>query len=107
MIGEMAQHLVDFGFKSKDEVYEWVHKKSLEPLKQFRNRSWPDFRMNGWMGIEKTSGKPWKELTDDYMVPADSDDPFQNVIVVAGGQEEASVQLLGGRGPVFSIDAWR
>ena len=49
MIGEMAQHLVDYGFKSKDEVYDWVHKKSLEPLKQFRNRSWPDFRMNGWM----------------------------------------------------------
>ena len=107
MVGEMAQHLADIGFKSKDEVYDWVYKKSFEPLKQYRNRSWPDFGRNGWMGIEKTSGKPWKELSDDYMVPAGGDDPFQNVIIIAGGQEEASVQLFGGRGPVFSIDAWR
>jgi hypothetical protein len=107
MVGEMAQHLVDLGFKSKDDVYDWVYKKSFEPLKNYRNRSWPDFGRNGWMGIEKTSGKPWKELPDDYLVPAGGDDPFQNCIIVAGGQEEASVQLLGGRGPVFSVDAWR
>jgi hypothetical protein len=29
------------------------------------------------------------------------------VILVNGGQEEASVQLAGGRGATFSIDKWR
>ena len=59
------------------------------------------------MGIEKTSGKPWKELPDDYLVPAGGDDPFDNVIIIAGGQEEVAIELLGRRGNAFSIDAWR
>jgi len=107
MIPEMAQHLVDLGFKTKDDVYQYLWKSSFEPVKQYRNRSWPDFFRNGWMGIEKQSGKPWKELPDDYMVPSQGDDPFQNMVIVAGGQEEAAVELLGGRGATFSIDAWR
>jgi hypothetical protein len=107
MVPEMAQHLVDLGFKRKDDVYEWLWKKSFEPVKRYRNRSWPDFFRNGWLGVERTSGKPWKELPDDYLVPAQGDDPFENMIIVAGGQEEATVQIAGGRGATFSIDKWR
>ena len=107
MVAEMARHLYELGYKTKDEVYEYIYKKSFEPLGVYRTRSWPDFRRNGWMGIEPTSGKPWKELPDDYMVPAGGDDPFENMIIVAGGEEEASVQLMGGRGNAFSIDVWR
>ena len=108
MVPEMARHLYDYGFKSKDEVYEWLWKKCLEPLKDYRNRSWPDRSTNGWLGIEKTSGKPWKELSDDYLIPL-INDPFDSIIIVAGGEEEACVQLGGGRemSGVFSIDAWR
>jgi hypothetical protein len=107
MVPEMAQHLVDIGFKSKDEVYQWIWKKSFEPLKKYRNRSWPDFMRNGWTGIEPTSGKPWKELPDDYMVPVAGDKPDDNVIIVAGGDEEATIQIAGGRDCGYSIDAWR
>ena len=107
MVPEMAQHLKDYGFKTKDEVYDWIWKATFEPVGTFRKRSWPDFQMNGWMGIERTSGKPWKELTDDYLVPAGGNDPMGNLIIIAGGQEEASVQFMGGRGQAFSIDAWR
>ncbi len=107
MVPEMARHLYDYGFKTKDEVYEWIWKNSFEPLKRYRNRSWPDFHRNGWMGIEPTSGKPWKELPDDYMVPVAGDKPSQNMIIVAGGDEEASVQFQGGRDCAYSIDAWR
>ncbi len=59
------------------------------------------------MGIEPTSGKPWKELPDDYMVPVAGDKPSQSMIIVAGGDEEASVQFHGGRDCAYSIDAWR
>jgi hypothetical protein len=107
MVPEMARHLFEFGFKTKDEIYEWMWKKSFEPLKKYRNRSWPDFRRNGWMGIEPTSGKPWKELPDDYMVPVAGDEPFANCIIVAGGDEEASMQLGGGHDSGFNIDVWR
>ena len=60
------------------------------------------------MGIERTSGKHWKELPDDYMVPV-MNEPRDSCIIVAGGQEEACVQLSGGRfnAPVYSIDVWR
>ncbi|MEE8419788.1 MAG: hypothetical protein V3S02_06725, partial [Dehalococcoidales bacterium] len=107
MVPEMAQHLKDLGFDSKDDVYEYMWKKSFEPLSEYRKRSWPDFARNGWMGLEPLSGKPWKELPDDYMVPAGGDDPSLNCVIIGGGQEEASVQLAGWRGTAFSVDVWR
>jgi hypothetical protein len=112
MVPEMARHLYEYGFKSKDEVYQWLWKKSFMPVKEYRNYSWVDLRTNGWMGIESTSGKPWKELPDDYMVPAAGDDPNHFLIIVGGSEEEVCLEL-GGRlsgtvvDPVFSIDAWR
>jgi hypothetical protein len=107
MVPEMARHLYDVGFKSKEEVYEWIWKKTLEPLNVYRKRSWPDFFRNGWMGEEPISGKPWKELPDDAMVPVAGDKPADNVIIVAGGDEEASLQFAGGRDHAYSIDTWR
>ncbi len=109
MVPEMAKHLRDYGFTSKELVYKWLYNQSFIPLKDYRNRSWPDLRTNGWMGIEPASGKHWKELDDDYMVPL-MDSPFDNCIIVAGGEEEVSQQMGGrGMGPssVYSIDAWR
>ena len=106
MCPEMAQHLCEYGFKTKAEVYEWLYKKSFEPMKTYRLRSGPDVETNGWMGVEKLSGKHWRELPDDYMVPIISS-PAENCIIVAGGDEEVS-QQMGPRGnEYFSIDAWR
>jgi hypothetical protein len=106
LMPQMAHHLAEIGFKSKDEVYEWIWKKSFEPLKDFKLRAGPDLTTNGWMGIERVSGKHWKELPDDQMVPAGGNDPFGNCIIVAGGEDE-TLMLLSGRGTAFSIDVWR
>lgn len=106
MVPEMAQHLYDCGFKSKDEVYEWLWKKSFFPLRDYRNRSWVDLRTNGWMGIESTSGKHWKELDDDYLVPFMGENGSANCIIVASAEEEVCLNLEGGRGTAYSIDAW-
>lgn len=113
MTHEMAQHLWDIGFKTKEDVLEYIWKKSFEPLKDYRNRSWVDLSTNGWLGIEPTSGKPWKELPDDYMVPVAGDSPDESTIIVCGSDEEISYQFPGSfRGiwasnPDYSIDAWR
>jgi hypothetical protein len=107
MIPEMAQHLYEIGFKSKDEVYQWIWENSKEPVKDYRNRSWPDFLRNGWTGVEPTSGKAWKELPDDYMVPVAGDEPDGNCIIIAGGDEEAAMEVTGGRDTGYSIDVWR
>ncbi|MFC1954754.1 hypothetical protein ACFLVZ_02920, partial [Chloroflexota bacterium] len=110
MVPEMARHLYEIGFKSKEEVYEWLWKKSFMTVRDYMKFSWVDFRTNGWLGIEKTSGKHWKELDADYMVPAGGDDPSGFCIIVGGGDEEVSHQLAGhqiGANPVYSVDKWR
>jgi hypothetical protein len=113
MVHEMAKHLYDIGFKSKEAVLEYIWKKSFEPLKKYRDRSWVDLTTNGWLGVESTSGKPWKELPDDYMVPVAGDKPTDSCIIVCGSDEEICFEITGGpRGmwgaaPIYSIDAWR
>lgn len=107
MVPEMARHLQEYGFKSKDEVYQWLWKKSFNTLAEYRNRSWVDLTTNGWLGIEPLSGKHWKELPDDYMLPFAGVDPGMNCIIVASSEEEVCINLEGGRGQAYSIDAWR
>jgi hypothetical protein len=105
---QIAQDLYDYGFKTKQSIYEWIWKQSFEPVGRFRMRGSQDYITNGWLGIEKTSGKPWRELPDDYMVPAGGDDPFDDYnIVVINMEETAPARFSGGHSPAFSIDAWR
>jgi hypothetical protein len=109
MLPEMARHLYECGFKSKDSFYEWLYKKSFTTVAEYRTHSWPDVNTNAWNGIEPTSGKRWKDLPDDYMVPA-MGDPYETCIVVTGGGEEVSLWTSGRNpkaDPAFSIDIWR
>ena len=112
MAPRMAKHLYDYGFKSKEAIYEWLWKKSHIPVKEWKNYSWPDFFTNGGLAIEETSGKRWRDLPDDYMVPALGREPFDNCIIVGGGPDEVCLQLsgrrnFGGSYPIYSIDVWR
>ncbi len=84
------------------------------PVKQYMNFSWVDLGTNGWMGIERTSGKHWRELPEDYQVPAAGNDPRGFCIIIGGGDEEVAQEIAGGRGmggmgggPIYNIDAWR
>jgi hypothetical protein len=105
---QVAQDLWDYGFKTKKSIYEWIWKKSFEPVRDFRMRGAQDFITNGWLGIEKTSGKPWKELSEDYLVPAGGEDPFESYNIILCNMEETAVARFGGgHGQAFSIDAWR
>ncbi len=105
----MARALYDAGFKTKDSVYEWIQKSSYRTVAEYRTHSWPDVQTNAWNAVERTSGKPWKELPDDYKVPFVGD-PYENCIIVTGGGEEYP-QGIGARRPMsdpaYSIDAWR
>jgi hypothetical protein len=109
ILPEMARDLQLYGFKTKNELYEWLYKKSYMSVKEYRTHQRPDVTTNAWKGIETTSGKPWKELPDDYMVPAVTN-PFDNCIIVTGGGEEVSLWTDGrssGSDPAYSIDSWR
>ena len=106
---QVAQDLYDYGFKTKEAVYEWMWKRSFVTVGNYRQRGMGDLITNGWLGIERTSGKHWRELPDDYMVPAGGDGPEAYTIIVAHGDETA-IDRFGG-GPMgsqtYSIDAWR
>ena len=104
---QIAQDLCDYGFKTKASIYEWLWKRSFEPVERYRMRGSADLTTNGWLGIEKTSGKHWKELSDDYMVPAGGDGPEGFCVLVFNQQETAVARFGGGHGQAFSIDAWR
>ena len=108
LVPQMAQDLYDYGFKTKESIYEWIWKKSFEPLRDYRMRGIGDLTTNGWTGIEKTSGKPWKELSDDYMIPVGGENPFDSYcIIVCDGMETAADRFTGGHGQAYSVDAWR
>ena len=112
IVHEIAQHLYELGFKSKAEVYEYIWKKGLEPLSEYRKRSWVDLMTNGWTGIDRQSGRPWKELPDEYMISVAGDKPEENCIIVCGADEEVCMQITGGppsysSSGLYSIDAWK
>jgi hypothetical protein len=108
MLPEMARHLYEYGFKTKAAVYEYIYKRSFMPLSEYRTHQRPDIMTNAWKGIERTSGKHWKELPDDYLVPA-CPDPEANCIIVTGNGEEQLHWMGGRRGSAeaYNIDAWR
>ncbi len=107
LVPQIAQDLYDYGFKTKDDIDEWIWKRSFEPLGKYRMRGRPDEHTNGWMAIEKTSGKRWRELPDDYVVPAGGNSPKEYLIVVGAGQETIADRFGGGRGTAYSVDNWR
>lgn len=112
MAPRMARHLYECGFQSKEAVYEWLWEKSHIPVKEWKNYSWPDFHTNGGLAIEEKSGKRWRDLPDDYGVPALGKEPFDNCIIVGGGPDEVCLQLggrrnYGGSYPIYGIDAWK
>ncbi len=113
MVHEMAHHLYELGFKSKAEVYEYIWKKGLEPLSEYRKRSWVDLMTNGWTGTDRQSGKPWKELPEEHLISVAGDKAGDNCILVCGADEEVCMQITGGVrsgggfSSLYSIDAWR
>jgi hypothetical protein len=107
ILPEMAQHLYEAGFKSKDDVYEWLYKASFIPYKEYKIKAAVGWHAGMYRPIEKTSGKPWDEIPDDYMIPL-VDDPYENCIIVTGGGEEMALWTGGrGRETAIGIDAWR
>ena len=106
MLPELANHLYEYGFKSKEDVYEYIYKRSFMPLKEYRLHSVPDVWTNAWRGIEPTSGKHWLELPEDYMVPA-CPNPWANCIIVMGAGEEQLHWMRGASRDSYDIDSWR
>ena len=104
---EMALALQGFGFKSKDEIYKWIWEQSFITMYDMKRKGWYDFSTNAGTNIEPYSKKAYKDLADDFKIPANGGNPKANYVIVVGGEEEQSVMVAGGRGDLFPIDPWR
>jgi hypothetical protein len=112
MVPEMAQDLVLAGFPTKASVSAWLYNKSFVPMSQYKKFGWYDFRTNGGMNIEPTSGKPYNTLPDSYMVACSGSTPNDNVIIVVGGAEEVAYFIpthasARASSSAWQIDPWR
>ncbi len=114
MVPEMAQDLKDYGFTSKQAVYNWFWENARLPMGEFKKYGWYDFQTSGGTKLEPTSGKPYKDLPDDYMTPAlvsmTNPKPNDTVVLIAGGAEEVCVHVMGSTSPrstIYPIDPWR
>ena len=93
-----------YGFKTKDEVYEWLYKKSFMTVGEYRTHSWPDIRTNAWIRYRKDLRQALERASGRYMVPA-VDDPRDSCIIVTGGGEEF-LMWSGGGFRVFGLDCY-
>jgi rubredoxin len=106
----VAQTLKDAGFNSKLEVLEFIWKNSFIPMKNFRNYGWYDFMTSGGANREVTSGKPYRDLPDDYMTPVAGDAPGNSVIIVGfdpGDETWVTMRTTGSVGAVTPVDPWK
>jgi hypothetical protein len=106
----MAKSLYDYGFKDKKDVYQWMWDTYFVTKAVFYNYGWYDHRTAGGANIESVSGKPYKDLPDDYLIHVcGTSGPFNNCIVVAvEGADEVCWQYAGaGRPSAYPVDVWK
>jgi hypothetical protein len=106
----MAKSLYDYGFKKKADIYNWLCTTYFITKGELYNLGWWDHSTNAGKTIEKTSGKPWGELPNDYKVPMFGADPTRNCIIVANGFADEKCQVFytdAGRPGTYPIDVWR
>jgi hypothetical protein len=108
MHSSMAQGLLDYGFKSKDEVVQWFWKAGFISMGEFKKYGWYDMTTVSGTSIERSSGKKYNELPDDYMVPGFGATARENWILVgmAPGDENC-MSIKGARPQLLAIDPWK
>jgi hypothetical protein len=104
---DMALSLVNYGFKTKTDFYQWVYDRSVTPASEYRKYGWYDVLTNNGSAIEPTSGKAYKDLAPDYKVHVFQ--PVKDMLVIVSifpGDENTFI-YAGGRGIARCIEPWR
>jgi len=108
LIPDMARDLYDKGFKTKQDVRQWVWEHTTELWGERKIRQWgtvgpPRFRMS----IAKQTGyDSWRDVPDHalvHLLPS----PEDFSIIVAGAGDEFSIGMQMVHCATESIDKWR
>jgi hypothetical protein len=104
----MALMLVDAGFKTKRAGYEYLVNNFFLTAGYYSRSGWWDFVTDSGKAIESTSGKPFKDLPEDYPIPAFGTNPMGSCFIVSnGGADEIVYIWEGGRPSSYPVDPWR
>jgi hypothetical protein len=103
----MAMSLYEYGFKAKQDVYNWIEKAGVMPLSFFRAVGWYDYSTNAGANIESVTGKAYKDLPDDYPVAMLGSASGQCLIVSIHPGDEQCLTFTSGRGRVQYIERWK
>jgi len=104
---DMALSLVNFGFKTTQQFYQWVYDRTVTPMSVYKTYGWYDVLTNNGTAIEPTSGKAYNTLADDYKVHVMGQAKDMLKIITNFPGDENTYIYAGGRGITRSIDAWR
>jgi len=109
----LAQLLVDYGFKSKTDVYNYMWSKWTIPISNYYNSGLFDFDSNSGQNIEPTSAKKYIDLVKsdpNYQIhPFGGGNALSNCILVGDsfGDEHWYYNVFGGKPGAQPIDTWR
>jgi hypothetical protein len=106
----MCASMLEAGFKTKADVYQWVAKSSLTTAGEYKKYGWWDFETSGGNAVEPTSGKKYNDLPDDYPLyffgtPGSAN--TGNCIICCCGPGDEICMVMSGRGTPYPIDPWR
>ena len=102
MCPDMALSLVNYGFNTKPEFYQWVYNRTVVVHSEFKKWGW--YNPND---IEPSSGKPYSQLPDNYECHIMGAADQQLAIVSIHPGDEFLEIFSGGRGVPYCIDPWK
>ena len=99
----IANDLYLFGFKTKDELYQYIWEKSA--------RTKAERDLIGFSGAvrakDRETGLAWDDIPPDTVLHASGTTPRANLVIVSGGAYEDWYRCPAGRGSTYAIDPWR
>jgi hypothetical protein len=107
MHANMAQSLLDYGFKSKLDVGNWISKAGTVPAKTWKTAGWFDFLTSGGTRNVPGTTTTWNDIADDYPYQLLGGGSSQNIIVSIHPGDEICMTIQPGKSAVHDIDYWR
>ncbi len=104
---DIALSLLNFGFKSKADLYNYVYDRTTMAVSDFKKNGWYDVLTNNGAAIEPTSGKAYNALAPDYKVHIYGTAKEQLAIISASPGDETLQVFSGGRGIPVCINNWQ
>ena len=100
----MAMSLYEYGFDSKQAVYDWVTQAGMMTVADYRVEGWYDFETNGGTRTIPGTDYTYDNAPDDYPLTGVR---CNCILVGMAPGDDTCIEIRSGRGTFYSIDIWR